>query len=84
MLYLKNEFQTLTHFPIYFKAIVWDTDTQETMTEEGFVVMPEMADALVYLSNYYGKDLMTLKVHPLAEGPILLSDLADYRKSAEI
>lgn len=81
---MKNEFQTLTHFPIYFKAIVWDIDTQEAVTEEGFITMAELSDALVYLSNYYGKNLMTLKVHPLAEGPVLLSDLDEYREGAKM
>lgn len=75
---------TVTHYPIYFKAIVWDLDAQKSFTDEGFVTMPSMSDALTYLSEYYGRELITLKVHPLAEGPILLSSLDEYRAESEI
>lgn len=69
------------HNAIYFKAIVWDNDEK---VEEGFVSFPTIGEALTYLSNYFEKNLITLKIHPLAEGPILLSDLSTYRSESEI
>lgn len=72
------------HYPIYFKAIIWDTDTAKAYTEEGFVCLPNLNDALVYISDYFGKELITLKVHPLQEGPILMSEMDTYRTESDI
>lgn len=72
------------HYPIYFKVIAWDSDSAKEYVEEGFVCFENISDALKYISEYYGKDLITLKVHPLAEGPILLSDLEEYRTESNI
>ena len=72
------------HHPIYFKAIIWDTDAAIAYTEEGFVCLPNLNDALVYISDYFGKELITLKVHPLKEGPILMSEMDSYRTESDI
>lgn len=76
--------KTVTHYPIYFKAVIWDIEAAKEYVDEGFITLPSLSEALTYLSEYYGKELITLKVHPLAEGPVLLSQLEEYRAESVI
>ena len=56
-------------YPILFKAEVWD---DENRYEYGAIMADSYSNAAYELENYYGSDLISLKLFMCEEGPLFL------------
>ena len=66
-------------YPILSKAEVWD---DENRYEYGAIMADSYSNAAYELENYYGSDLISLKLFMCEEGPLFL-DKETYKKIIE-